>query len=134
MDFLDTEFSELTWQKLKKVPCIMLWPGLKNNKVIDTIGGQIDLLPTIANIMGIDFRYSLGRDLLNTQTGYAIFRDGSLITDVFAYFSDSANVYDTCTGEELDVEIYDETILNLLEALDISDIIIENDAFGNSGK
>ena len=112
----------------------MLWPGLKNGKVIDTIGGQIDLLPTIANIMGIDFRYSLGRDLLNTQTGYAIFRDGSLITDVFAYFSDSANVYDTCTGEELDVEIYDETILNLLEALDISDIIIENDTFGNSGK
>jgi lipoteichoic acid synthase len=134
MEFLGIEFSELSWLKLKKVPCIMLWPGLKNSMVVDTICGQVDLLPTIANLMGLDYRYYLGRDLLNSQTEYAVFRDGSLITDSIAYFNDSACVYDTKTGELLDIEEYDDEILKLLEGLDISDVIIENDAFRKSEK
>lgn len=51
------------------IPLIMHVPGLKEGKVVDRVGGQLDIMPTIANLMGISLKdekfTAFGHDLLN---------------------------------------------------------------------
>lgn len=65
-----------------KVPLIIYKKGL-DSKVIDTAGGQIDILPTIAYLMGVEEdQYShtaLGRNLMTTKRDYAVLADGTFI-------------------------------------------------------
>lgn len=53
------------------VPLLIHVPGVNHTKAIGQVGGQIDILPTIANIMGIDLQKegftAFGQDLLNTD-------------------------------------------------------------------
>ncbi|MFU1796519.1 LTA synthase family protein [Paenibacillus azoreducens] len=53
------------------VPFIIHLPGQLRGQVVDRVGGQIDFLPTIANIMGIDLEAegfkAFGHDLLNVE-------------------------------------------------------------------
>lgn len=56
------------------------------SETIDTIGGQIDILPTLLYCLGIDKseyeNTALGRNLLNTNRSYAILNDGSIVGNV----------------------------------------------------
>lgn len=53
------------------VPLLIHVPGVMRGSVIGQVGGQIDILPTIANIMGIELKQAgftaFGQDLLNTR-------------------------------------------------------------------
>lgn len=53
------------------VPLIIHVPGTPPKKTIRTVGGQVDILPTVANLMGISLKdenfTSFGHDLLNTE-------------------------------------------------------------------
>lgn len=120
--------NKLEWAKLQKVPVIICCKGLES-QVVETIGGQMDIGPTIINLMGLDDYYMLGKDLLNCDKGYAVLRNGSIVTDEFYYFSDENKVYDYQTGAELIKTKYDEEIKQYLEDLRISDLILEKDAF-----
>lgn len=128
MNFLGMEFNEFDWAKLQKVPCLIHYPGVENGKVFDITAGQIDLLPTIMNLMGIDTPYALGKDLFNTDYGYAVLRNSSVITDKYIYLSNTRKVYDINTGKELDQSLYDDEIESLQQDLFISDIIIQKNA------
>ncbi|MDP4160075.1 MAG: LTA synthase family protein [Bacillota bacterium] len=59
----------------KRIPLIIYHKGM-NGQEIKTTGGQIDTLPTIASLMGIDKnRYkntAFGRNLLNTNEDFAV--------------------------------------------------------------
>lgn len=65
-----------------KIPLIM-WSKDKNiNKTFNTIGGQIDIMPTILYSLGIDSNEyentALGRNLLNTNKSFAITTDNKI--------------------------------------------------------
>jgi lipoteichoic acid synthase len=65
-----------------KIPLIISIPGKKHQEVRHTIGGLVDVAPTLCNILGIDVsgKFFLGKDLGEENgKGYAIFRDGSFI-------------------------------------------------------
>lgn len=53
------------------IPLLIHVPGQGEGKVVERIGGQIDILPTVANLMGISLEEqqftAFGRDLLNTD-------------------------------------------------------------------
>ncbi|WP_379134196.1 LTA synthase family protein [Paenibacillus sp. sgz500958] len=53
------------------VPLIIHIPGERQGVIVEQTGGQIDILPTLANIMGIDLKRegftAFGQDLLNTS-------------------------------------------------------------------
>lgn len=131
MKLLDMEYSEPEWMKLQKVPLIIHYPDQSKPEVISTIGGQIDILPTIANLMDFDAPYALGKDLLNydENKGYVVLRDGSVVTKDFIYFNDLREVYDYDTGKLLDLNLYDDKITSYINELNVSDIIITKDAF-----
>ncbi|KHD37112.1 phosphoglycerol transferase [Clostridium acetobutylicum] len=66
----------------KEVPLIVYNSSLKG-KEITTTGGQIDLMPTILYLMGIDkneyLNTAMGRNLLNTNESYAVWSNGEFI-------------------------------------------------------
>ncbi|UQZ36726.1 hypothetical protein C2I18_26250 [Paenibacillus sp. PK3_47] len=53
------------------VPLLIHVPGLTQSRIIGQVGGQIDILPTVANIMGVELQEkgftAFGQDLMNSQ-------------------------------------------------------------------
>lgn len=73
--------------ELQKVPFIIHIPGMKG-KTMDTLGGQIDIKPTLLNLLGIDpgNDISFGEDLFSkTRKDFVAFRDGSFVTKNFIF-------------------------------------------------
>ena len=62
----------------KRIPFIIYNPTLKGD-TFDKIGGQIDLFPTIAYLMGIKEENMMGQNLLTEGEGYAILSSGKII-------------------------------------------------------
>lgn len=63
------------YDEMLRVPMLIHVPGSGVNETISTTGGQIDFLPTIANIMDLDISqpYVLGQDLSNATDGFVAF-------------------------------------------------------------
>jgi phosphoglycerol transferase MdoB-like AlkP superfamily enzyme len=129
MQLRGTEYNNTDWTKLQKVPVIIHYPQQEESEVISTIGGQIDILPTIANLMDFDTPYAFGKDLINTDENYAILRNGSVVTKDYIYLSDLKEVYDYTSGKPMNMDLYTEEIKSYIDELNISDTIINKDAF-----
>ncbi len=127
-DYLKTTNSDIDWFKYQKVPCILHYPGLKNGDIVATTGGQIDIMPTLANIMGFSAPHMLGKDLLNTKDGFAVLRNGSFYTDKYFYYSETDTAYDLDTKQPIDKSILADKLKKHLNELRISDMIIQNNA------
>lgn len=71
------------WQdNHKQTPLIIYQPGLSSEE-ITTTGGEIDILPTICYMMGIDRKEfageAMGRNLLNTDRSFAVLQGGKYV-------------------------------------------------------
>ncbi|HEX3030366.1 MAG TPA: LTA synthase family protein, partial [Clostridia bacterium] len=129
LKYLNLPDNELEWAKLQKVPFIIHYPGLKNGETMSITGGQIDILPTLANLMGVKSQYALGKDLFNTSKGYVVFRDGSVFTDKYFYISNANKVFDVKTGGILNKNSIMSDLAKYQHELTVSDIIIKKNAF-----
>ena len=103
-----------------------------NNKMksvnIDKVGMSIDVLPTVLNLFGMEYdsRIIMGKDILSTSTGIAIFKDKSWVTN--------KGVYHASTGEFIKYEDVDdnyvENINNIVNnRAAISRMIVANDYY-----
>ncbi|WP_297637220.1 LTA synthase family protein [uncultured Clostridium sp.] len=68
------------WQDYeKKIPLIIYSEGMKG-KEIATIGGHMDIMPTVLNLLGVKSKVPLmGRDLLNTNINSTIIKGNEII-------------------------------------------------------
>ncbi len=78
-------YEKYPWLDIKgnyTVPLIIKAYGEDYEYKSDVIAGQIDLMPTLCYLFGIDkdkyLDYAMGRNLLNTNRSYAIYRDGTI--------------------------------------------------------
>ncbi len=126
--FLGVELDDINWKKVYRLPLIIHNPSLPKTKKMDITSGQVDLLPTLSNLMDLDIKYAMGKDLLNTEKGYAILNSGSVVTDDYIFVNESGFVYDTKTGEMLNKEEYIDEIKAYQQLLNISEIMIKKDA------
>ncbi|MDX8045992.1 LTA synthase family protein [Gracilibacillus sp. S3-1-1] len=97
----EDEYTDYLHVQLQRVPFIVHIPG-QEGKVISKIAGQVDVKPTILNLLGIDSDtdLSFGTDLFDDERkDYVALRDGSFITDDYVYTKDQC--YDRETGELL---------------------------------
>ena len=131
LGFLDKADNDFEWAKLQQVPVIIHLPGQTKGQTMSVTGGEIDILPTVSNLMGIK-PFMLGKDLFNTEQGFALLRDGSLITDDYLYHAGSGMVYDMQKGSPLNLEDYMLDIENHQRELVISDILIRRNAFAHA--
>lgn len=103
--FLGKEITPFEEVQLQKVPLVIHIPGITDKKpqTIETVGGQIDIRPTLMNLLGIDTKDQIqfGNDLLSDEKlDFTVLRDGSFITDQVVY-TDGA-CYDKETGKPLE--------------------------------
>lgn len=112
--YFPTEIAQMKnqedwWKNDKHLPLIIYNKGL-SRRDIDTTGGQIDIMPTLAYLMGVNendyINTAMGRNLLKTNQDYAILRDRT-----FAGKPDES----------------DKALA--LEGFELSDIIIRGDYF-----
>lgn len=60
------------YDEMLNVPLVIHLPGLKESRTVTTVGGEVDIMPTIANLMDLDMKqpYVFGHDLLNADEGF----------------------------------------------------------------
>lgn len=82
----------------------ILWNSEMETVKVDKVGSQIDVLPTIYNLFGVkyDSRLIIGKDILSTEPGLAIFGNSSWVSDKGSYFA-STNKF-VPKDEEVDEE------------------------------
>lgn len=127
--FLEKDINLYEAIKLERVPLIIHIPGMKG-ETIETISGQIDVMPTLLNLLGIseNDKTMFGTDLFSSnRKEFAVLRDGSVITDDFIYSSERCFDYET--GEELSLEPCESLREHGARELNYSDEIIYGDLF-----
>ncbi|MEQ3451471.1 LTA synthase family protein [Enterococcus cecorum] len=88
--------------QVQRVPYMIHIPGMTQGKIIDTYGGQVDALPTLLHLLGVDTQnyIQLGQDLFSPDHKQLVaFRDGDFVTPNYTYYS--GVLYDNKTGEEI---------------------------------
>lgn len=101
-DFMGIQnMNELEWAKLQKVPMMIHFPNNQYAEVNHITSGQIDLYPTLCNILDIQNQDLLGSDLLNTKNSTVVFRNGSFTDGKVFYLSSNSTYYDYSSGEKL---------------------------------
>ena len=96
------EFTNFDNLKFQRVPLMFHMKGLKGG-VKDTYGGEIDVLPTLLNLLGINGKDTIqfGHDLLSSKAPQIVAqRNGDFITPEYAKVG--GTYYYTKTGEEIE--------------------------------
>ena len=74
---------------------LIMWTGsMKEKVVVDKYCTQTDILPTVMNLLGVDYdsRMLVGRDILSNASQLVIFKNGSFITDQCIYYGSTKSV------------------------------------------
>lgn len=58
---------EYSYRDMLNIPLIISIPGQSEPRVLDNVGGQVDILPTVANLLGVSMgnQIHFGEDMLN---------------------------------------------------------------------
>lgn len=84
---------------MQRVPYMIHIPGQTNGGINHTYGGQIDALPTLLHLMGIDTKnyIQMGQDLFSKENAQLVaFRNGNYVSPKYTMLGSS--IYDTATG------------------------------------
>ncbi|UJL44846.1 LTA synthase family protein [Virgibacillus sp. NKC19-16] len=91
--------------QLQRVPFFLHIPGHGEGEVKSEVTGQIDVKPTLLNLLGVEAENDLyfGNDMFSDdRKGYIALRNGDFISD--EYISTSGVCYDRQTGEPIEAE------------------------------
>lgn len=138
--FLGREYD---YDEMMNVPLIIHIPNSGIKETVSTVGGQIDFLPTIANLMGLSIPqpYILGQDLSNAKNGFAAFTaylfEGSFVKDGVMFeisregVFNGSRAFEPHTGKELNYEDYYKDYERTIEIKKASKDILEQDLIAN---
>ena len=115
---------------LEKTPCF-IWSADKPGITVDKTLNTSDLLPTVLNLLGVDSPYHLiGQDAFdNRYPGYALFTDGSWVSNGAAYSASTDEVLILEPGREVTEEEMETMIRKLHEFVYINNLILESDYY-----
>jgi lipoteichoic acid synthase len=127
---LGKEITPFESTGLQRVPLFIRVPGVKGG-VNHEYGGQIDLLPTLLHLLGINSKeyIQFGTDLLSKQHDDLIpFRNGDFVSSKITAIE--GKYYDTATGQELaedqlPIAEKDQKMVN--DKLTLSDKVVNGD-------
>jgi lipoteichoic acid synthase len=106
------------YDEMLNIPFIIHVPGSGVKETIGTTGGQIDFMPTIANVMGLtlDKAFILGQDLANAENGFVAFTsylfDGSFADNDIIFQISRGGIFEGSrawrigTNEMVDASLY----------------------------
>lgn len=91
--------------QMQRVPLMIHIPGYTGGRVDHTYGGEIDVLPTLLHLVGVDDKeyVHFGTDLLSKDHDQVVaFRNGNFVTPNYTELG--GKTYDNKTGEIVDTE------------------------------
>lgn len=98
-------WNEFDNAQMQRVPLMIHMPGYTKGSVNHEYGGEIDVLPTLLHLLGIDDKDYLhfGTDLLSPQHDQVVaFRNGNFVTPKYTILGGKA--YNNQTGEIIDTK------------------------------
>jgi lipoteichoic acid synthase len=129
-EILGEEITPLKNTELQRVPFMIRIPGVDGQGVNHEYSGQMDVVPTMLHILGIDAQdyILMGTDMFSEDhKDYVPFRKGNFVTEEFTYIN--GVYYDNKTKEI--IEEPTEEMLKLKETvlheLDLSDKVMYGD-------
>ncbi|HHT7190465.1 LTA synthase family protein [Bacillus cereus group sp. Bc222] len=124
------EITKFDHINLQKTPMFIHVPGQKEGKTIAKPTGEIDIKPTILNLLGVDSSNDIGfgHDVLSPEyKSFVVFRDGNFITEEYIYTNNT--FFNRITGEVIEVPKEEAQVMidRAQNELRMSDQLIEGD-------
>ncbi len=119
--------NPINWKKTRKVPLIFHLP-LKSDFCAenDVNTGQMDILPTVAGLMGFRHKTAFGKNLLSaSESDPVIFRNGSYIYKNIFVEPGVERATDLYSGERYDISLFDAVTSDVEKRLGFNDLILE---------
>ena len=119
---------------MQRVPYMIHVPGQHNGGINHTYGGQVDALPTLLHLLGVDTKnyIQLGQDLFSKENEQVVaFRNGDFVTPKYTVIGTS--VYESKTGRIISMPTTEQTKeieelrAKVAEQLKVSDSITNGD-------
>lgn len=110
---------------------LIIWNNQMTEPIeINKVGSQIDVLPTILNLFGIEYdsRLIVGKDILSDYPGLAIFSNRSWVSDKGTYFSKSKE-FVLKEGQEVDNDYVSNMNVEVANRMTISGQITNNNIY-----
>jgi lipoteichoic acid synthase len=95
-----SDWNDFDNANLQRVPYMIHIPGQTKGGINHTFGGQVDALPTLLHLLGVDTKnyIQLGQDLFSKDNQQTVaFRNGNVVTPKYTILG--ADIYDTSTGQ-----------------------------------
>ena len=130
-EFMNVKVNNVTINNIyNKIPLIINTPHNLVQGVYENAIGQINILPMILDLLGIENNYMLGANTLIDELVPVVFRNGSIIYSNYFYDKDEDKVYNTETYEEVSKYSISDVIEEGLQKLQLSDSILKYDILG----
>jgi phosphoglycerol transferase MdoB-like AlkP superfamily enzyme len=107
---------------------LIIYNSKMKSVTVDKVGMSIDVLPTVFNLFGMEYdsRIIMGKDILSTSTGIAIFKDKSWVTNKGTYYASKGEF----VGDDDVTDEYIDNINNIVNnRTAISRMIVANDYY-----
>ncbi|WP_163652279.1 LTA synthase family protein [Listeria sp. PSOL-1] len=126
---LGKDYNAYQNAQAQRVPLMIHVPGVEGG-IEPQYGGEIDVLPTLLHLLGIDSKdyLQMGSDLLSKDHKQVVpFRNGDFISSKFS--SIGGNYYNQVTGQPITTETKEmkETKDAVAKELELSDAILQGD-------
>jgi len=111
---------------------LIIYNSKMKNVLVEKVGMSIDVLPTILNLFGVEYdsRLIMGKDILSTTEGIAIFKDKSWVTNKGTYRASTGKF----SGEDVS-EDYIKTINQIVSnRVAISKLIVQENYYKKINK
>ena len=118
--------DNFTYEINRKVPFFIWSKDTKNSKYTkenNEVMGMIDIMPTLANMLGVKPKYALGNDMFSVKDNIVVFPDGNWLTNKVYYNSSSGEFrqLDLETSIELDYieknNMYAENLIGISNSI-----------------
>ena len=117
--------------ELHKNTLLIYNSAMKESVKVNKLASSIDVLPTLLNLMGVDYdsRLLMGKDILSNEDNVVIFSDYSWITKMGKY--DGKDFIPANSGVEIDENYIDHINSLVKQKILVSSLIQKNNYYKN---
>ncbi len=115
----------------RRIPLFIKKPDQQTGRVMKENGGQIDIAPTIIDLLNLKTSYMMGQSLIDDKPNLTGFRDGSFRYKDYYYEADltkasgEGTCYDVSTEKKIEMKFCRNQVKDVSKQLKLSDKIIE---------
>lgn len=124
--------DEYTYEINRSVPFIIWSKDIENSKYttdVNEVMGMIDVMPTLANMLGLKPKYALGNDIFNVKDNVVVFPSGNWITNKLYYNSSKGEFRQLGLDTSIDIDYinyyneYADKLINISNGIITYDLI-----------